>query len=90
VLTVPEMDVTKAGRGEDPVTVARRFLIRAVSRGHGSLPTYGELAAVYGDAPTVLSPLLQAVASDCAKRGEPDLTALLVNAPRRPSTVDVA
>lgn len=42
------------------------------------MPRYGEVAAVYGGIARAVAPVLNAIAADCARAHEPDLSALVV------------
>jgi hypothetical protein len=57
----------------------RCFLLGALRRADSTLPTYGDLAKLFGGAPNGQGPLLERVAQQCAERDEPDLTVLVVN-----------
>ncbi|EEH65315.1 hypothetical protein HMPREF0058_1819 [Actinomyces urogenitalis DSM 15434] len=50
--------------------------------GHGEVITYGELSQAIGGLvlPRHMGPLLHMLGHDCARRGEPDLAALVVSA----------
>jgi hypothetical protein len=57
----------------------RCFLLGALRGDDSNLPTYGDLVKLIGGAPNGQGPLLERVAQQCAERGEPDLTVLMVN-----------
>ncbi len=59
----------------------RRYLVDVASRvgDDQPLPTYGDVAAVYGGIARAVGPVLNSIARDCDQAGEPDLTALVVD-----------
>ena len=66
-------------RRPDDVAAARRFLIDAAANASGGLPTYGEVATIYGGIARAVGPVLNSIRRDCDQAGEPDLTALVVD-----------
>jgi hypothetical protein len=71
--------MTGFSRRPHDVDAARRYLIACIDRDDADLPTYGEVAAVYGGIARAVGPVLNTIARDCEKAGEPDLTALVVD-----------
>lgn len=71
--------MTGFSRRPHDVDAARRFLIGCADRDVTELPTYGEVAAVYGGIARAAGPVLNSVARDCELAREPDLTALVVD-----------
>jgi hypothetical protein len=71
--------MTGFSRRPQDVAAARRFLVSCVDRDDEELPTYGEVAAVYGGIARAAGPVLNSIARDCEVAGEPDLTALVVD-----------
>ena len=71
--------MTGFSRRPQDVDAARRFLISCVARDDEKLPTYGEVAAVYGGIARAVGPVLNTIARDCETAGEPDVTALVVD-----------
>lgn len=71
--------MTGFSRRPHDVDAARRFLIGCAHRDVKELPTYGEVAAVYGGIARATGPVLNSVSRDCELAGEPDLTALVVD-----------
>ena len=71
--------MTGFSRRPQDVNAARRFLVSCVTRDDEKLPTYGEVAAVYGGIARAVGPVLNTIARDCEVAGEPDLTALVVD-----------
>ena len=69
---------TPYSRRPDWVAATREFLVSVRQRQDADLPRYGEVAAVYGGNARAVAPVLNAVARDCGKAGEPDLSALVV------------
>jgi hypothetical protein len=69
---------TPYSRRPEWVAATRSFLIAVRHRPDSELPRYGEVAQVYGGIPRAVAPVLNAVARDCARAGEPDLSALVV------------
>ncbi len=69
---------TPYSRRPDVVAAVRSFLIAARDRPEDRLPRYGEVAEVYGGVARAVAPVLNSVARDCARAGEPDLSALVV------------
>ena len=69
---------TPYSRRPDWVAATRAFLISVRHRPDEQLPRYGEVAQVYGGIARAVAPVLNAVARDCARAGEPDLSALVV------------
>lgn len=67
------------------VLALRYFLLGALRRDDVHLPTYTELARLFGGIPQGQGRLLNALAEECEGRGEPDLTCLVVGANRLPS-----
>lgn len=63
----------------------RCFLLGALPREQSELPTYGDLAKLFGGVPNGQGPLLERLANQCAERREPDLTVLVVNKNGLPS-----
>lgn len=61
------------------MAAARRFLIDAAADAARDLPTYGEVAALYGGIARAVGPVLNSIRRDCDRAGEPDLTALVVD-----------
>ena len=62
----------------DRVAAARQFLVSVRDREDAYLPRYGEVAQVVGGIAQGVAPVLNSVARDCVKAGEPDLSALVV------------
>ena len=62
------------------VATARRFLIAAAPHSDRRLPTYGDVAHTFGGIARGLGPVLNSIARDCDNAGEPDLSALVVDA----------
>lgn len=60
------------------VAAARAFLLTTLHRPDAELPRYGEVAASYGGIPRAVAPVLNSIAKECAERGEPDLSAVVV------------
>lgn len=75
--------VTRYSRRPHDVATVRAFLIEASQRPHEQLPTYGEVAALYGGIPRGVAPVLNSVALECERNGEPDLSVLVVDADTR-------
>jgi hypothetical protein len=61
------------------VEAARGFLIDVARDPGAELPTYGRLASAYGGIARGAGPVLNSIARDCDRAGEPDLTALVVD-----------
>ena len=61
-----------------PEVVTQECLIAQRNRSHERMPRYGEVAALYGGVARGAVPVLNAIANDCAKSSEPDLSALVV------------
>lgn len=62
------------------VASARTYLIGVARRANeGRLPSYGDVAATYGGIARAAGPVLNSVARECEQRGEPDLSALVVD-----------
>lgn len=81
--------MTGYSRRPQDVDDVRGFLIQRAESGIDldQLPTYGDVAAVYGGVARGVGPVLNSIARDCDQAGEPDLTALVVEAAtRRPGT----
>lgn len=69
---------TPYSRQPEAVAAVRSFLISVRDRPEADMPRYGEVAAVYGGIARAVAPVLNSVARDCARAGEPDLPALVV------------
>ncbi len=69
---------TPYSRRPDAVAAVRSFLISVQDRPEAQMPRYGEVADVYGGIARAVAPVLNSVARDCARAGEPDLSALVV------------
>ena len=70
---------TPMSRRPEVVAQVREFLIAQRNRSDERMPRYGEVAAVYGGIARGVAPVLNTIASECAKNGEPDLSALVVD-----------
>jgi hypothetical protein len=75
--------VTRYSRRPQDVATVRAFLIQASQRPLAKLPTYGEVAALYGGIARAVAPVLNSVALECRNNGEPDLSVLVVDAESR-------
>lgn len=72
--------MTRLSRRPHDVAAVRAFLIDvAGSDPSRPLPTYGDVASAYGGIARAVAPVLNSVAEDCRRAGEPDLSALVVN-----------
>ena len=72
--------VTGYSRRPQDVDAARRYLIEVATGAEGeSLPTYGDVAAVYGGIARAVGPVLNTIARDCEQANQPDLSALVVD-----------
>lgn len=81
--------MTSLSRRPDHVAAGRAFLLTTLERTEPDLPTYGEFAATYGGIARAAASVLNSIARDCAERGEPDLSVLVVTAGARlPGLVD--
>lgn len=69
---------TPYSRQPEAVAAVREFLISVRDRPEADMPRYGEVAAVYGGIARAVAPVLNSVARDCSRAGEPDLSALVV------------
>jgi hypothetical protein len=71
------------------VDQVRAYLIGASALPEDRLPTYGDVAALYGGIARGVAPVLNSIARDCEAAGEPDLTALVVDRDsRRPRSFE--
>ena len=57
----------------------RRYLIQVALLKDEFLPTYGDVGAVCERHPLAVGRILELVVADCQRRGEPDLTVLVIN-----------
>jgi hypothetical protein len=71
--------MTGFSRRPHDVDATKRFLIACAERDEKEVPTYGEVAALYGGIARAAGPVLNSLARDCEIAGEPDLTALVVD-----------
>ena len=72
--------VTSYSRRPDIVHAVRQFLIeRAAREARAPLPTYSDVADVYGGIPRGTGPVLNSIRRDCELRSEPDLSVLVVD-----------
>lgn len=69
---------TPYSRRPDVVAVVRAFLVSVRHRPVGELPRYGEVAQLYGGIAQGVAPVLNSIARECLRAGEPDLSALVV------------
>jgi hypothetical protein len=69
---------TPMSQQPEVVAAVRAFLIRQRHRSDARMPRYAEVAAVYGGTARAVAPVLNTIAEDCARAGEPDLSALVV------------
>jgi len=62
------------------VAATREYLISAALQDETTpLPTYGDVAALYGGIARAVGPVLNSIARECDQEGQPDLTALVVD-----------
>lgn len=79
--------MTGFSRRPNDVDAARNFLIEIAQQPEVELPTYGQVAAVYGGIARGAGPVLNSIVRACDQAGEPDLTALVVDRQtQRPGT----
>ena len=71
--------VTGFSRRPDDVAAARQFLVGIARNSEARLPTYGQVADVYGGIPRAVGAVLNSISRDCEHAGEPDLTALVID-----------
>lgn len=70
-------------RRPQDVATARRYLVEVARGSMDPLPTYGEVAKTYGGIARAVAPILNSIARECSQAGEPDLSALVVDASTR-------
>lgn len=71
--------MTGFSRQPHAIDATRAFLIDHARRRDPELPRYGDVAAQYGGIARAAGPVLNSVRKQCDERGEPDLSALVVD-----------
>lgn len=70
-------------RRPQDVATARSYLVEVARGSMDPLPTYGDVARTFGGIARAVAPILNSIARDCCQTGEPDLSALVVDASTR-------